>query len=246
MLKIAIFGASSAIAYETAKHFAAKKCELMLLGRDVAKVESIKDDLIARSDTKIQTMHFDASNIKSFEGILSSIITEMGGLDMVLIAYGDLPDHLFLQSHPDEICNSFNTNALSVIKLATVVTNYFEEKQAGTIAVISSVAGDRGRQSNYYYGAAKAAVSTFLQGLRNRLSKSGIKVITIKPGMVDTPMTEAIPKSILFASASSVGKGIYEAMMNGSVDVVYLPGYWRLIMFIIKHIPEKIFKNLKL
>ena len=129
--------------------------------------------------------------------------------------------------------------------MASIAANYFEKEKKGCIAVISSVAGDRGRQSNYIYGAAKGGVTTFLQGLRNRLSPSGVSVVTIKPGMVDTPMTAHLPKSPLFAKPSDVGKGIYKAMLAGK-DIAYLPVYWKLIMFVIKIIPEGIFKKMRL
>jgi short-subunit dehydrogenase len=132
-----------------------------------------------------------------------------------------------------------------VISLLTLLANYFEHQKRGCIAVISSVAGDRGRQSNYVYGAAKGAVTIFLQGLRNRLASKGVAVVTIKPGMVDTPMTAHMRKSRLFASAETVGQGIYQAMVKRR-DVVYMPGYWRYIMWIIKSIPESRFKNLRI
>ncbi|HET8842857.1 MAG TPA: SDR family NAD(P)-dependent oxidoreductase, partial [Ktedonobacteraceae bacterium] len=139
----------------------------------------------------------------------------------------------------------FAINGASVISLLTLLGNYFEQQKRGCIAVISSVAGDRGRQSNYIYGAAKAAVTAFLSGLRNRLARYGVAVVTIKPGMVDTPMTAHMRKSRLFADPQVVGRGIYDAMLKRK-DVVYLPGYWRIIMMVIKSIPEPIFKRLSL
>jgi short-subunit dehydrogenase len=120
-----------------------------------------------------------------------------------------------------------------------------EPRGQGTIAVISSVAGDRGRQSNYVYGAAKGMVTRFLQGLRNRLARKGVQVLTIKPGFVDTPMTAAFPKGLLWAKPESVAQGIVAAV-DRKKDVVYLPGFWCLIMMIIRHIPEFIFKKLSL
>lgn len=245
MKKIAIFGAGSAIAFETAKCFANKKAELLLLGRDMEKMEVLKADLVARSQAVVKTMKFDALNFDSHQKVFDNAIEIMGGLDAVLIAHGSLPNQKETEKDINAIIREYNTNALSVITIASLAANYFEQQQSGTIAVISSVAGDRGRQSNYLYGSAKAGVSSFMQGLRNRFGKSEIKVITIKPGMVDTPMTEDLPKGLLFASAATVGKGIYEAMINGK-DVVYLPGYWRCIMHIIKHIPESIFKKMSL
>jgi short-subunit dehydrogenase len=132
-----------------------------------------------------------------------------------------------------------------VISLLTISANYFEQRRRGCIAVISSVAGDRGRKSNYVYGTAKAALTTFLQGLRNRLSSSGVTVVTVKPGFVATPMTAHMKSGLLTASPQAVGQGIYEAMMKKK-DVVYLPWFWQPIMFIVKSIPESVFKRLSL
>jgi short-subunit dehydrogenase len=123
--------------------------------------------------------------------------------------------------------------------------NFLEQKKHGFIIGISSVAGDRGRQSNYVYGAAKGALSLYLQGLRNRLFASGVRVITIKPGFVDTAMTYGLPGLFLVASPHDIGKRIVAAL-DKSADVVYLPWFWRYIMLIIKHVPEPIFKRMKL
>ena len=141
---------------------------------------------------------------------------------------------------------SCNTNALSVISLLTLLANHFEEKKSGTIAVITSVAGDRGRQSNYIYGASKAMVSVFLQGLRNRLFHSQVNVLDIKPGFVDTPMTAHIKKGgPLWAKPEAVAKDIVNAIEKKK-DLLYTPFFWRYIMLIIRNIPECIFKKGKL
>jgi short-subunit dehydrogenase len=137
------------------------------------------------------------------------------------------------------------TNCISVISLLTHLANYFEKQRSGCVAVITSVAGDRGRQSNYVYGAAKGAVNIFLQGMRNRLSKVGVTVLTIKPGLVDTPMTAGLPKNFLFADPAVVGTRIFNAIMRGK-EIVYVPWFWRWIMLIIRTIPESVFKRMKL
>ena len=138
-----------------------------------------------------------------------------------------------------------DTNALSVIALSTLIANRLAWQEKGALAVISSVAGDRGRQSNYVYGAAKGMVSLFLQGLRNRMFKHGVQVLTVKPGFVDTPMTSGFDKGHLWASAEQVARGIVRAI-DTRRDVVYLPGFWWPIMWIIRHLPEGYFKKLKL
>jgi decaprenylphospho-beta-D-erythro-pentofuranosid-2-ulose 2-reductase len=137
------------------------------------------------------------------------------------------------------------SNFTGAVSILSYCANYFEPLQRGFIIGISSVAGDRGRQSNYVYGAAKGALSLYLQGLRNRLFAKGVRVITIKPGFVDTAMTFGLPGLFLVATPQSIGERIVAAL-GKSADIVYLPGFWRYIMLIIKHIPEPIFKRMKL
>ena len=245
MKKIAIFGAVSAIAQETIKHFAQSGAELYLLDLSLGRLESVKLDINTRFNVKIHIKEFNANNLESHQEIFNQIVRDMNGLDAVLIAWGTLPKQKELEHNVNDLLKEFTTNGLSVISMSSIVANYFEEKKSGTLAVISSVAGDRGRQSNYVYGSAKGTISLFLQGLRNRFGKTDIKILTIKPGMVDTPMTADMPKGLLFSSPIIIGKGIFSAMISGK-EIAYLPGYWRLIMCIIKHIPEKIFKKLSL
>jgi short-subunit dehydrogenase len=177
--------------------------------------------------------------------MFDTAVSTLGTLDMFLIAHGTLGDQKLCEQSVTETLKEFSNNCTSVISLLTISANYFEQQKYGCIAVVSSVAGDRGRPSNYVYGTTKAAVSTFLQGLRSRLYKSGISVVTVKPGLVDSPMTASLKKSPLFASPRRVGQSVYQAMKKGK-DVVYLPGYWRLIMFVVRSIPESLFKRLSL
>lgn len=245
MKKIMIFGAASAIAQETAKLFARDGEHLFLVDMNIGRLEAVRDDILARFKTKIDIYEMNALDFDKHQELFDKAIQTMGALDYVLIAHGTLPDQAKTQVSQEMIIREFNINCVSVISLASIAANYFEKKKEGCIAVISSVAGDRGRQSNYIYGSAKGGVTTFMQGLRNRMAHSGVSVVTIKPGMVDTPMTAHLPKSPLFAKPGDVGKGIYKAMLSGKA-VAYLPGYWRLIMTLIKMIPEGIFKKMKL
>jgi short-subunit dehydrogenase len=139
----------------------------------------------------------------------------------------------------------FATNGTSTIALLTLIANRMQQARRGSIAVISSVAGDRGRSSNYLYGSAKAAVSTFLGGLRQRMAKHGVDVITIKPGFVDTPMTRDFKKGALWAKPEAIAAGIVKAVDKGR-PVVYLPWFWFIIMTIIRSVPEFLFKRLSL
>ena len=245
MRKILIVGATSAIAEATARLFAADGDRLCLAGRNETRLMAIAEDLRVRGAAQVETIALDANDFSRHEPVLSHAARAMGGLDTVLIAHGTLPDQQACQASVDATLEAITTNALSVIALLTLVANRFEQQGAGTIAVISSVAGDRGRQSNYVYGTAKGAVSIFAQGLRNRLARAGVKVVTIKPGFVDTPMTAAMKKGALWATPGAVGKRIHRAMTKGE-DIVYTPWFWRWIMAIIKAVPESIFKKARL
>ncbi len=245
MTKVLIVGATSAIAYETAKCFAQDGAELFLVGRDAEKLTTIANDLKVRGAKRVETFLLDLNHLDRHQEMLDAAISTFGVLDMLLIAHGTLGNQQRCEQSVVETLKEFTSNCTSVISLLTISANYFEQQKRGCIAVISSVAGDRGRPSNYVYGTTKAAVSTFLQGLRSRLYKSGVSVVTIKPGLVDSPMTAALKKGPLFASPQRVGRGVYQAMKKGKA-VVYLPGYWRGIMFVVRSIPEGVFKRLSL
>jgi decaprenylphospho-beta-D-erythro-pentofuranosid-2-ulose 2-reductase len=244
-MRILIIGATSAIAQEAARCFARDGAELFLVGRSAIKLHDVQNDLSVRGAKQAESFVLDVNDLARHEEMLDAAIAAFDGLDAVLIAHGTLGDQRKCELSVTETLKEFATNCTSAIALLTILANYFEGQRRGCIAVVTSVAGDRGRQSNYVYGAAKAGLNAFLQGLRNRLAKSGVSVITIKPGLVDTPMTAAAPKNPLFADARSVGQGIYSAMKERK-DVVYLPPYWRLIMFVVKNMPEAIFKRLSL
>jgi short-subunit dehydrogenase len=244
-MKILIAGATSAIAHETAKFFARDGAELFLVSRSADKLEDISNDLRVRGAKKAETFLLDLNDLDRHQQLIEAAIETLGSLDMVLIAHGTLGDQQLCQQSVAKTLEELTTNFTSVISLLTILANYFEQQKHGCIAVVSSVAGDRGRRSNYIYGTAKGAVSIFLQGLRSRLSKSGVVVITVKPGLVDTPMTASLKKGLLFAQPGKVGKGIYQAMMKGK-EVVYLPWFWRPIMAIVKSIPESVFKKMSI
>lgn len=245
MRKVLIVGATSAIAEAMARLLAAQGDLLYLVGRRAEALEAIAADLRVRGAARVQTEVMDANAIERHAALLDNADVALGGLDTVLIAHGTLSDQAACQQSVALTFQELHTNALSVIALLTLIANHFEAQRVGTIAVISSVAGDRGRQSNYVYGTAKAAVSTFLSGLRQRLYKSGVQVVTIKPGFVDTPMTRDFSKGLLWAKPERVARDIVRAMENGK-DVVYTPGFWWAIMQLIKSIPEFVFRRLPL
>jgi len=245
MRKIIIIGATSAITQATARLFAEAGDALYLVARSKEKLNAVAADLKIRGAFHVHTAVLDVLDYDRHKPTIDHAIAELTGLDLVLIAHGTLSDQHSCESSFPVTIKELETNALSYISLLTHFANFFEVQKSGTIAVISSVAGDRGRQSNYVYGAAKGMVSIFMQGLRNRLYKSGVKVITIKPGFVDTPMTASYKKGPLWAKPEIVAKSIYSSIENGR-DVVYVPWFWKYIMLIVRIIPERFFKRLSL
>jgi short-subunit dehydrogenase len=246
MKKILVMGAGSAIAEATARVFAQRGDALFLVGRKADVLESICADLRVRGAKTVGMHVMDANEFGDHEAMLNVAESSLGGLDAVLVAHGTLGDQKACEASVERTLQELNTNGVSVVALLTRVAARFEQRRAGMIVVISSVAGDRGRQSNYVYGSAKALVTAFTSGLRQRLYPLGVAVITIKPGFVDTPMTAAFPKGPLWAKPQRIAAGIVSAIDRGSATVLYLPSFWRLIMLIIRSIPETVFRRLKL
>jgi short-subunit dehydrogenase len=241
-----IIGATSAIAQSVARLYAVRGARMFLVGRNPSRLEAVADDLRVRGAARVEFLAADLADHDRHAEILAAAWDALPAMDVVLIAHGLLPDQSRCQLSVADTLHAIDVNFLSVVSLLTLLANRFEENGRGTFAVISSVAGDRGRQSNYIYGAAKSGLDAFLQGLRNRLNKSGVHVVTVKPGFVDTPMTAHIPeRGLLWAQPDAVAAGIVSAV-DKQKDVVYLPGFWALIMFVIRSIPERIFKRLSL
>jgi short-subunit dehydrogenase len=243
--KILIIGATSAIAEHCARLWAARGDAIYLVGRDRERLEAIKQDLTVRGATKTALYVMDLNDFTLHAKMLKNAQKSLNGFDTVLIAHGTLSDQKACEQDVEMTLKEINTNALSTIALLTHIANDFEEKKNGTIAVISSVAGDRGRASNYIYGSAKAMITTFTSGLRQRLYDSNVAVVTIKPGFVDTPMTTEFKKGLLWTKPSVIAEGILKSI-DQRKDEVYLPSFWGLVMIIIKILPKRIFYALKI
>jgi len=245
MRKILIVGACSAIAEETARIFAERGDKLYLAARNIARLQILADDLRVRGAVGVGFSQLDVNDFDAHGLLIEKAQAAMSGLDTLLVAHGTLSDQVACQSSVERTLFELKTNALSTVSLLTLVANHFERQKNGTIIVISSVAGDRGRQSNYVYGSAKAMVTAFLSGLMQRLAKSNVSVITIKPGFVDTPMTARFRKGVLWAKPSGIAKGIIRAV-DQKKSTCYLPGFWHPIMLAVRCLPDSIFKRLPL
>ena len=243
MANILIIGATSAIAHATARLFAAEGARFFLVGRSATKLDAVRDDLRVCGASGADTYVLDLTDVGAHAAMLDAANAALGTLDMALIAYGSLSDQAACEASVAKTMAEWATNCTSVIALLTPLANTMERQRRGTITVMSSVAGDRGRKSLYVYGAAKAALNTFLAGLRGRLSVAGVAVVTIKPGFVDTPMTAHLPKNFLFVPPERVARDVHRAMTRGA-SVVYTPGFWRYVMLLLRAIPDPIFRKL--
>lgn len=242
MQRILIIGATSAIAEAVARRYAARGAAIHLLGRRVDRLQSIAEDLSTRG-ARASSSRLDVNQLETHADVLTEAIRQLGGLDVVLVAHGTLPDQAACDASPALALEEFATNGTSTIALCAALAPQLQP--GATLAVISSVAGDRGRASNYVYGSAKAAVSAYLSGLGQTLRSSGVNVLTIKPGFVDTPMTASFRKGALWAKPDQVAAGIVGAIDKRKA-VAYLPQFWWAIMYVIKSIPEAVFRRIKL
>jgi decaprenylphospho-beta-D-erythro-pentofuranosid-2-ulose 2-reductase len=240
---VLILGATSDIAVALAAKFATEQYSIILAARDEHRLNVIATDIRVRYTVSVTTAVFDALNFPSHEYFYRSLPVTPG---IVICVFGLLGDQVKAQSDWDHCQTILHSNYTGAVSILNVVANDFEKQQRGIIVGISSVAGDRGRQSNYFYGSAKAGFTAYLSGLRNRLYKNKVNVLTVKPGFMRTKMIEGMKTpGPLTASPEVVANRIYNAIRSGK-NVVYILPAWRLIMFIIGMIPEGIFKKLKL
>lgn len=225
---------------------AARGAGFYLLGRDADKLEAVKKDLLARGAREVVIHTADLAVQQDYDNIVSQLYTHWQRVDIALFAQGSLPDQQALLSDMKAVRTVFELNAMSYMLPANLIAARMAQTGSGSIVLISSVAGDRGRQSNFFYGTSKAAVTTFAQGLRNHMFKFGVHVMTVKPGFCDTPMTAGIAKGgPLWAMPEQIAACIENGLQKKR-DVIYAPWFWQVIMRIIQHLPEAIFKRLSL
>jgi decaprenylphospho-beta-D-erythro-pentofuranosid-2-ulose 2-reductase len=240
---VLILGAASDMAVAIARKFASEGYNVTLAARNVEKLHAIGADLRVRHKIQVDTVQFDALDFQSHQAFYNSLSDKP---DIVICVFGLLGDQAEAQANWKSCEEILFSNYVGAVSILNVVANDFESRKKGTIVGISSVAGDRGRQSNYFYGSAKAGFTSYLSGLRNRLFHHGVHVLTVKPGFVKTKMIENLKTpGPITASPKKVAESIFKAVRGKSNSMYVLP-IWALIMLVIRSIPEGVFKRLKL
>jgi decaprenylphospho-beta-D-erythro-pentofuranosid-2-ulose 2-reductase len=227
------------------RRLAPQGTRFMLVARHSNRLTAVAQDLLTRGALKVDTWVMDLDDTVAHPEMLAIAAERLGSIDLALIAHGVLGDQQAAEVDFEIAAAILHTNFISTVSLLTWLGNYFQAQRGGTLAVVSSVAGDRGRKSNYVYGASKGALNIFLEGLRNRIDRDGVQVLTVKPGFVDTPMTAHVPHNALFASPDQVARGILKAVERRR-DVAYVPWFWAGIMLLICAIPGFQFKKMNL
>ena len=235
--RIAIFGATSAIAADVARLYAARGARLYLVGRNPEKLARLSAELSnAAAGSVAGSAVQDFDDTTAADSCVRAAIDALGGLDIALIAHGLIGDQQQSEAQLEEAERIARTNYLSVMALLIPLANRLEAQHHGQLAVLSTVAAERGRPRNYSMAAAKSALNVYLQGLRSR-------VHTIKLGPVDTPMTIAHEKTALFATSPKVAKGIVSVIDRGVAEA-FVPSFWRVIMFAVRNMPEPMFQRI--
>lgn len=241
--RVLVFGATSAICHELLKLYAVEGAHFFLVARNVQKLRAIEDDLVARGGVAAGSAAYDFNDWQQHDSSVEQGYSCLGAIDIAIIAHGSLPDQAECESSSAALKACMDDNFTSAAVIVQACAQRLGQQGQGTLAVVSSVAGDRGRKSNYAYGAAKAGIDVLLQGLQGRFSGSSVKVVNIKPGMIITPMTAHMRHGAIWATPSAVAPDIYQAIAKGR-RVCYVPGYWRLIMFVIRSLPTAVLAKL--
>ncbi len=260
-MNILIFGATSAIAQSVAMRYASAGNRFVLVARDEGKLAALRSQLIESGADAAELLAADLAVFSEeagpaasqaagqnpgaqFNALVEKALASLESVDLALICHGTLPNQANCEQSLDATLAALDINGLSAVALLTALAPKMAARHQGTIAVITSVAGDRGRRSNYVYGSAKALVSAYLQGLRGRLHGTGVHVVDIRPGLVDSPMTAHLAKGPLFASPERVADGIVRAIARKR-HTVYVPPWWRIIMAVVRALPDAVFKRLR-
>lgn len=245
MAAILIVGATSPICRNLALRFAFEGAKLFLAARDLEETERVAADIRVRSGAQVFAGAFNACDFGSHAGLISAAKERLGKLDGLVLGVGALGNESLAKRDVSEAISVINANYSGAVSMLTLAGEEMESARHGFMIVVGSVAGDRGRQSNYVYGSAKGGLALFAQGLRAKLAKSSVHVLTVKPGYVDTRMTWGRPGVFLCADPEKVAARIHRALGRRK-DVIYVPSFWRPIMMVVRAIPERAFKRLSL
>lgn len=244
-MNVLIVGATSAIAEATARLWAARGAHLYLVARNAEKLALAAADLETRGAAITQAV-LDVNELDRHAAVIGAAFESLARVDVVLIAHGELPDQSACEGSAAAALHALKTNAVSVVSLLTLVANRMQLQGCGVIAVLGSVAGERGRRSNYLYGSAKALVAVFAQGLADRLHAHGVHLIVLKLGQVDTPMTASFAKGPLWVRPESVARVIHARIAAARSGSYYIPWFWRPLMAVIRCLPDSCVRRLNL
>lgn len=243
MKHVLILGATSDIAKALAHKFAAQGFHAILAARKAERLQETATDIKIRHNVTVEVVEFDALDYAGHTAFYEALAAKP---EVAICVFGYLGEQKMAQANFTEAHQIIDTNYTAAMSILEIIAADFEQRRAGTIIGISSVAGDRGRQSNYIYGSAKAAFSTYLAGLRNRLAKSNVHVLTVKPGFVRTKMTATLPlPGPVTAKPEQVAADVFKAFQKNNNEI-YTLWVWRYLMFLIRNIPEPVFKRLRL
>lgn len=241
--RVLVFGANSGICHEVLKLYARDGASLFLVGRSADRLGAVANDLAVRGGHIAGTAGYDFKDWQRHADTIAEARESLGAIDVAIIAHGTFPEQDETERSPELVKACMDDNFTSVAVLAQSVAQVLAEQGRGTLAVVSSVAGDRGRKSNYTYGSAKAGIDAFMQGLRGRFSGSDVRIVNIKPGMTVSPMTAHMEHGLFWSTAEGIAPGIRKAITRGA-PVYYAPGYWRLIMLVIRLLPTAVLAKL--
>jgi short-subunit dehydrogenase len=244
MTRMVVFGATSAIAQALARRYAAEGGDFFLVGRNQERLDAVAADLRVRGARSVATATADLSDVALHANLVEAAI-KTGAVDIVVVAHGTLADQEACTGDADLALREIHNNFVSQASLLTHAANALEAQGRGALVVLGSVAGDRGRRSNYVYGSAKAGLAAFTEGLRHRLASRGVSVVLVKPGPVDTPMTSHLRRGLLWSTPERVADDIRAGIARGRA-IVYTPWYWRWIMRVIRELPDAVFKRLSI
>ena len=244
MKRVVIFGATSGIAEAAARVFAKEGASFVLVGRNADTLDDLAADLKVRGAAAIKILQAELSDVSVLSTLCKETWEVFGGIDVAIIAHGVLPDQAACEASSEVLLEVLRVNSFSPAVLMNELARLMLDQKHGAIVVLSSVAGDRGRPSNYFYGASKALLSVLGEGMALKLRERGVNVLVVKPGFVDTKMTAAFKKGALWASAEQVGANIVAAVSSGKSGVLYTPRWWEMIMLIIKLAPGFIIRRM--